>query len=334
MKNLNIALIWTNWDFQNTLIFNLIKKISKQKIVITPPHKADFIIYGSYNWGDPFKTFNIYELLKKKFFRSKKIVDFIYKCEMKLVNRNIFNRNYKPLTLHYITEFHRNDTLKTDFVISQDLGVQSENHLYDGNWKESCDWSSEGIIRPMTQYPLRIGKFINIDDLTIPQGDEFLKKNKKICIITSHLYEPRKTFYDAFSKHFTVDGYGGWFEKNINPSVFEDYNKVTKLEIMKNYAFNLCPENSIYPGYTSDRIPTAFIGKCLPITWADQNINYEFNPKAFVNLNDHFQDNFVSIINNLKDDNFLRQFTKEPLLLKRPNLEKEIKFVEKILSCF
>ena len=37
--------------------------------------------------------------------------------------------------------------------------------------------------------------------------------------------------------------------------------------------------------------------------------------------------------NNLKDDNFLRQFTKEPLLLKRPNLEKEIKFVEKIFSC-
>ena len=47
MKNLNIALIWTNWDFQNTLIFNLIKKISKRKIVITPPHKADFIIYSS-----------------------------------------------------------------------------------------------------------------------------------------------------------------------------------------------------------------------------------------------------------------------------------------------
>lgn len=33
MKNLNIALIWTNWDFQNTLIFNLIKKISKRKII-------------------------------------------------------------------------------------------------------------------------------------------------------------------------------------------------------------------------------------------------------------------------------------------------------------
>jgi len=333
MKNLNIALVWTNWDFQNTLIFNLLKKLSKKKIVITSPLKADFIIYGSYNWGDPLKTFNIYQLLKKKFFRSSKILDFIRKYEMKLVNYNYFKRSYKPLTLHYITEFVRNDSLNTDFVISQDLGVQSENHLYDGNWKESCDWSREGIIRPMTQYPLRIGKFISIDDLIIPQGDEFLKKNKKVCLITSHLYEPRKTFYDAFSKHFTVDGYGGWFQKNINPSVFEDYNKVTKLEIMKNYAFNLCPENSIYPGYTSDRIPTAFIGKCLPITWADQNINYEFNPKAFVNLNDHFQDNFVSIINNLKDDNFLRQFTKEPLLLKRPNLEKEIKFVEKILSC-
>jgi len=333
MKDLNVALCWTNWDFQNSLIFNLIKKVSKRKIKITMPHKADFIIYGSYNWKDTLKKFNIYSLIRNKFYGYEKIVSFIDKCEMELLNRSFFKRNYKPLTLHYITEPNRNDLLKTDFVISQNLGVQSENHLYDGNWKESCDWSHENIVRPMTQYPLRNGKFINIDDLVIPQGEEFINKAKKICLITTHLPEPKMSFYKVFSKHFPVDGYGSCFNKNINPRVFSDYLKVTKLDIMKNYAFNLCPENNIHPGYTSDRVLTAFIGKCLPITWVDQNINYEFNPKAFVNLNDHFQDNFVSIINNLKDDNFLRQFTKEPLLLKRPNLEKEIKFVEKILSC-
>jgi len=333
MKELHIALCWTNWDFQNSLIFSLIKKLSKRKIIITKPYKADLVIYGSYNWNDTLKKLNVYSLLRNKFSRNKKIISFIDKYEMRLINRSFFNRSYKPLTLHYITEPQRNDSLKTDFVISQNLGVQSDRHLYDGNWKESCDWKHEGIERPITQYPLRNGKFININDLIIPQKKEFLSKPKKICFITTHLPEPKKTFYEVFSNHFIVDGYGYCFEKNFNKKKEVHYRKVSKIEIMKNYAFNLCPENSIHPGYTSDRVLTAFIGKCLPITWVDQNINYEFNPKAFVNLNDHFQDNFVSIINNLKDDNFLIQFSKEPLLLKRPNLEKEIKFVEKILSC-
>mgnify|MGYP000645406237 CR=1 FL=1 len=41
-----------------------------------------------------------------------------------------------------------------------------------------------------------------------------------------------------------------------------------------------------------------------------------------------------SIIYNLQDDNFLRKFTKEPLLLKSLTLDKEIKFIQKILNYF
>jgi hypothetical protein len=326
MKDLKIAFVWTPWDIQQTVIFSLIKRLSKKNITISAPHKADLVIYGCYNWDS--KLFHLYKILKSRI-KNIKINEFIRRYEMKLVNSSFFDREYKPVTLYYSQEPLSVDYIKTDFSITYHLGILKENHLRYLDWKETCDWSSEGIIRQLNSTATLFGKYFLIDDLLKPQGDEFLKKGKKICFFTSHLNEPRRTFYQELSKNFIVEGYGRAFRKIKN--TFS--SGVTKFEVMKNYSFDLCPENTIYPGFINARVAEAFIGKCLPITWADQNINYEFNPKAFVNLNDHFQDNFISIIHNLKDDNFLRQFTKEPLLLKRPNLEKEIKFVEKILSC-
>ena len=288
------------------------------------------VIYGCYRWNDLFFKLNLYKLLKRRI-NSKKILNLINSFEQGLLSFNFLKRKNNPLKLFYTTEFLRSDYFpEADFVISQDLGITRENHLYDGNWKDTCDWSHYGFYRPLTQYAKRLGKFIDVNTLTKPQGIFFMSKPRNFFIMTSHLYEPRKTFYDVFSKNFRVDGYGPWFNRNIQRA---EESVVTKLDIMTKYAFNLCPENSIYPGYTSDRVPGAIFGKCLPITWADQNINYEFNPKAFVNLNDHFHDNFESIIENLKSDEYLKRFSQEPLLLKKPTLEKEIKFVEKILGC-
>ena len=104
-------------------------------------------------------------------------------------------------------------------------------------------------------------------------------------------------------------------------------------EILKKYAFNLCPENSLYPGYYTEKIPEAFLSKSLPISWADSNINCDFNDKSFVNLLHYSKDNFTEIISLLKEENFLKKFTNEPLLLKEPNLDDETTFIKKIINC-
>ena len=44
--------------------------------------------------------------------------------------------------------------------------------------------------------------------------------------------------------------------------------------------------------------------------------------------------NLKDLFKLLKEEKFLKKYTKEPLLLKRPNLDSEIKFIEMILSNF
>ena len=132
-----------------------------------------------------------------------------------------------------------------------------------------------------------------------------------------------------FSKNFNVDGYGPYFNKSIknhNSSEFKTQN------ILKDYAFNLCPQNSLYPGYYTEGLVNAFVSKTLPVTWADKNINLDFNEKSFINLLDYTSSNYDEICQLMKDQYFLKKFVTEPLLFQKPDLKNEKLFVQKILS--
>jgi hypothetical protein len=214
-----------------------------------------------------------------------------------------------------------------DFSITTRLGIEDDLHLRYPAWKDLIDWTNDGITRKPWKYIKRFDNFYQIQDLMSAQGDSFMKKERKICIVSSHLDEPRKSLYLNFSKNFSIDGHGPFFNKKIKNHYL---NPTKKKDILKNYSFNLCPENSLYPGYYTEKVPEAFLSKCLPLTWADNNINLDFNEKSFVNLLNYSGDNYFEINNLLKDENFLKKFTMEPLLLKKPNLDEEIIFVKKI----
>ena len=323
MNVIKISFLWTaGYDtLVNSVFFNLLKIISKKEIIFTKPNNADILVLGPYNLES---LSNRYKNILARRFKSKKIEDFLDNFQKK-----IFFRENKPITIFYSHENTRYNSIKSDFSITCDFNFDNDHHLRFPIWKENIDWSHEGIRRSNNTFMInRFGSFYNIDDLLKPLGPSFLDK-KNFCIFTSHMNEPRKTIYEVFSKHFQVDGYGPYFNKKIknhNESNFK------KLEILNKYAFNLCPHNAIYPGNYEEKIPEAFLGGCLPISWADQNISHDFNIKAFINLNDYYKDNFQEIISLLKEKSFLKKFIDQPLLLTRPNLDNEIKFVKKVIN--
>jgi hypothetical protein len=323
MKTLKISFV-SMPIFKETIFFNLISKLSKKKIEFVSPNDCDLLFIGPYNEINYKKK--IYSVLKKKYNLLKKI-DYYFN---NFVIKNLKKRIYKPLEIFYCTEYLPYNLISADYYISTSIGVCNENHLRIPNWKEHVDWSHEDVVRENDiGNAVRFGLFPKIEDLLNPLGEEFLSRPKKMCLVTSHMSEPRGSIYKHLSKYFDVDGYGPYFNKAI-----KDHNKSLffKKDILKNYAFNLCPENLLYSGGYSEKIPDAFSAKCLPISWSDHNINLDFNKNAFVNLLDHVKDNYYEISNLLKDENYLKKFTKEPLFLKTPNLDKEKIFAERILN--
>ena len=98
---------------------------------------------------------------------------------------------------------------------------------------------------------------------------------------------------------------------------------------MEDFTINYCPENEIFPGWYTEKIPDAFLGKNIPLTWADTNISNDFNSNCFINLNSFNSDELDNLFTELQSNEYLTKFLKEPLLIKNINLEKKLNFVRR-----
>ena len=320
MKTIKASYIWAHSDIKHLLVTKIMESYFDINLIWTTPAKCDLLFIGPYR---------PYRKIKEKLFfpNNKKINQILLNIE-----KGLFLRNYKPLTIFYSRENERIFDLPEDFKIGTDYNYpKNENYLRVPVWKDFIDWSHLNLIKsPInTLNARRFGDHYNLADLTKPQGSDFMKKKRNFCCFFSYLWEPRKSLIAEIKKQFHIDGFGKAFDykiKNHNESTF------VKKEILTNYFANFCPENTLYPGWYTEKVPDAFLSKSLPITWADQNIKNDFNSKAFINLNDFDDTQLSNLLENIKDDNFLNQFSKEPLLLTEPNLNKEINFVKKILQ--
>lgn len=305
----------------NSVLFNLIKIISKRNIIFTTPSKCDLLIIGPYNLET---LSNRYKQILQRSLRFSKIKECLDD-----IQKGLFLRKYKPITIFYAHENVRSNLVKTDFSMTNDFDINNIRHLRFPIWKENIDWSHEDIKRSNDTFAIkRFGEFYDLKKLLSPLGNFFLNR-MNMCIFTSHMNEPRGEILRQFSKHFVVDGYGPFFDKNIKN---HNLSYFSKIDILRKYTFNLCPHNSIYPGYYDEKVPESFLGGCLPITWSDENIKFDFNEKSFVNLNSYISGGFKNIIEMLKDIDYLKKFIDQPLLLKKPNLEAEKLFISKIIK--
>ena len=126
-----------------------------------------------------------------------------------------------------------------------------------------------------------------------------------------------------------VTGFGEHFNQNI-----ENHHQsgFLKYPLLQEFGFNLCPENGMYPGYYTEKIPEAFFADCLPITWADENVKVDFNPNAFINLAPMTWCDYAPLNEIINSSQTLEGYTSEALLLNAPSIFPFRDFVKRILE--
>lgn len=310
MKSVRIALLGTQHDYAQGLL-PLIAASQGYSITWTKPNDADLLIYGAFYKPNT----KPYRWLPKPLRASAVSLE-----------KQLDQRQNRPITLFHTCESLRHDTFSTDYSISFDLGVQSPKHLRLPYWMELVDWSHEGIVGNTNP---RYGALLSLTKLQAPLGDAFLSRPQKAAMITSHLLEPRKMLYEAVDKAIGVTGYGPYFNqviKNHHHSNFE------KMVLLKEFAFNLCPENHLFPGYYTEKIPESFLSGALPLSWVDANVCADFNPAAFINLEPMTWQNFEPLSALLQSKQYLGSFCDQALLLKQPSLEPAKVFIKNLLE--
>src|SRR5574343_529910 len=304
-KKICISTLGAPEDYSESLIPRIIQFLG-YNIHWTNPTAADLIIFGPFHRGN-----------KKDRWIPKPLRPFLANIKSQINTSSI-----RRTTLFQTGENIRHNSVHADFSLSFDLAVQSTAHLRHPYWMELVDWTHEGI--GPTQNP-RFGKPLDLRRLKRPLGEAFLEKPFQAAIFSSHLNEPRASLMHAVARELPIDGYGPYFDKSIR---HHNSSGLVKSEILKNYAFNLCPENGMYPGYYTEKIPEAFMADCLPLAWVDENVVTDFNPDAFINLAPMMHNDFSALKDIISSKSRLREFAEQALLLQTPTLEAHKCFVK------
>lgn len=313
LKPIKIATLGVAKDFRESLIPAVIRELGYAPVWSTPTN-CDLLIYGP-------------------FFEGKKVRNWVPKPLRSLFKSETGNTQdqkvakvNQPLSLLVTGENVRHDFQNCDFAISFDLGISNPNHFRMPYWLEMVDWSKEGVTG--NQNP-RFGRLLNLDRLCSPLGKDFLERPQKAAIFASHLREPRGTLLQAVKKQIEVVEFGRSFNPNIKN---HSESGLIKFAELQKFAFNLCPENGMHPGYYTEKIPEAFMAGCLPITWADENVKIDFNPKAFINLAPMSGTNFVELADILHSKTKLAAYAEQALIINRPSLQALKRFLTNVIE--
>tara|TARA_X000000950_G_C13805880_1_gene615551 strand:+ start:18 stop:851 length:834 start_codon:yes stop_codon:yes gene_type:complete len=104
------------------------------------------------------------------------------------------------------------------------------------------------------------------------------------CFIYTSNVKHRNEFFKELSKYKIVDSGGGCLN-NIGGRVKD------KIEFQKKYKFCIAYENSLTPGYTTEKILDSYKSNCIPIYYGSETIKDDFNPETFINAHDFKNNN-------------------------------------------
>lgn len=159
--------------------------------------------------------------------------------------------------------------------------------------------------------------------------NEFTKKPKnKFCsIVFGKMVESRLKAIQKISEYKKVDIFG----KANQDYVLPDGEKY-KLNLISDYKFSLCYENSITPGYHTEKLLHGKIAGNVPIYYGDKTVAVDFNSKCFINAFNMSDEELNEAIKQIdSNEKIYKDINSEPLFEKNIDLEPIVKHLCKIL---
>lgn len=302
MLKISFTDFWSGFDEKNNLITNILNELFNSKILITSPKKAD--------------------------------ICFITVCGKQ--HKKVI-RKYKEKSILFLGENIRPNKYPIPFSLTSDFNSYGGTNMRLPLWYFEIDW-----------YETNIGliKIGDIEKRLINKGlytsDDFAKR--KDCItIFNNPEGARMDMLRELQKVMYVETFGNLFKNPLGPRmnnslinkffpVYSDYK--SKIEKMANYKFNFCPENSLFPGYYTEKCFHAKISGCIPIYFADFHVHNDFRKESFINMYDYlkFEDLSKHILEIKNDYSYLAKLANEPLLDAIPSLDPIKNFLFKSIK--
>lgn len=166
---------------------------------------------------------------------------------------------------------------------------------------------------------------IPIKPLTKPRKLDWKEKQEFCVMVAGNPEGLRVNLYNSISKYKPVHGYGNMFNRALRQS---------KFDVLKHYKFCLCPENSVYDGYVTEKLLDAYAGGTIPIYSGTMSVDCDFHDGSFLNyMNTKDMNWFVQTIQATDESREIYEaMYSRPLLWEEPSLENALNFVRNIVQ--
>ena len=225
-------------------------------------------------------------------------------------------------TIMYIGENVRPSFVNYNYSLSFDYDTYGGRNFRLPLWWARLAWPGfEQKPRHNNMHNHGYEQLIDIKSLVRGRTLDIKAKDKFCALIANNPEGLRINLYNSISQYKQVHGYGNMFGNPLRKS---------KFALLPEYKFCLCPENSIYDGYVTEKLIDAYAGGCVPIY--SGAIGDEFNSFAFFNYQDRSEiedmDDLVQVVKKWDTDDVLYRGTyEEALLNEEPSLNEAIAFV-------
>lgn len=160
------------------------------------------------------------------------------------------------------------------------------------------------------------------------EQNEFIQKpkNKFCATVFSNPVPIRTALLSYFNKYKKIDGYGAPFNNKSD-------GEYVKYQILSEYKFSICPENSSYDGYYTEKLLHAKTAGTIPIYLADKGVNRDFNTKSFINIADfnNLEDLLNRIIEIDNNNELYNEIKNQPLFTNPISLDIIKQSIRKII---
>lgn len=162
----------------------------------------------------------------------------------------------------------------------------------EGNLPNTTYFSSNLNVKPeifyLPLYTCYYGFSIyNFDYRNTISEELFNKKIGCLSVISNGKSSYRNNFLEQLMLKITVDNYGKIKHNKDNAMVQSSCWYDPRLcDVIKNYKFMLCMENTSLLGYHTEKIIHGFRNNIIPIYWGDPICKLIFNSKAYINVNE------------------------------------------------
>ena len=270
---------------------------------------------------DPNNNFFIHVI--RQLFENVQVVhpeDADYMIFSSFGNENGRYKNCKKI--FYTGENVRPNFTKCDYSLTFDFESYGGKNFRLPLWYLYIDWFD-------------VGSYGNPDWL-IPKSylygeNEFTKKEKnKFCSIV--FGSPHQSRIDAIknisSNYRQVDVFG-----KVNPNHNLPDGENYKMDLISNYKFSLCYENSVTPGYHTEKLLHAKIAGNIPIYYGDTTVEKDFNPEGFVNTLNMSDEEVVRTIEEIDaNESLYEKIIQEPLFSTKIDLNNIYEIFNNILK--